>query len=1050
MHKPVSDYDPILESRALFNHAPIGIIRLDGEARIIDCNPRFLSISGAARQAVIGQDIAEFWGDEQLRPAVSRVLSGKSASSEGEYRAFHLKKKGRVKACFIPVESGWKGVLHAIGFFEEMSGQNRAQEENILKAWLGSTSEGLGICRRKKAFPYLEFTFWNERMSEITGHTREQINELGWRRKMHADLPESESEQDPIRMSFGAEGPISQELEVVRPDGSKRIVRIRAALLEKTGRGAEVLVAAIDVTPQRTAERELKSYRQKLEILVAEQTTELSKTNQLLQLEMSERKRVNTALEKSNRKLQDIIDFLPDATFVIDRERKVIMWNRAIEEMTGVKKEEILGKGDYAHALPFYGQKRPLLIDMAMDTGIENEGRYTYLDRRQETVLAETFVTELNQKRGAFLWGTASLLFDRDRNVIGAIESIRDISDRRRAEQELRRSEERFRAIFESARECIYLKDRSFRFILANPAMAKTFGMTPEELVGKRTQDLYGEEAGRRAEEFDSLVFAGEVVEEEATKPILGVPRTFHIIKVPIRDEAGEIIGLCGISRDITERKQMESQLKEALKFLQTMMDTIPTPVFYKDAEGRYLGCNRAYEACFGLSRDKIIGKSVYSIAPLDLARKYDEMDRALFNELGVQVYETSVRFADGIRREVLFSKSTFNDAAGAPAGIVGVMLDISERKRAEDDLRESEKRFRLMAESIQDVFWMGTPDLRKILYVNPSFERIWGRSRQNLYDSPDWFIESIHPDERESIRGAIEEFSREEAAFDVEYRIVRPDGLIRWIRNRAFPIRDEKGKFHLVTGVARDITERKAAEEALRRSESELRFLSSRLLTAEEEERKRLALDLHDSLGSSLTAINISLESALNRLHAGEMDAAALERGMTLTRLAIEDVRRIIMALRPSMLDDLGLLATIDWFCRQFREVYPNLEVKKIVGIEEKDIPEGLKTVVFRVMQEAFHNVAKYSGADRIKLSLTGGWSALSITIEDNGKGFDVDCALSREVGMKGLGLTSMKERTELSGGSFSIQSEIGKGTRITASWHIRAEGEGALSLCS
>ncbi|MHC1728228.1 MAG: PAS domain S-box protein [Syntrophobacteraceae bacterium] len=951
MNEPVGQYPSTSDCSTIFNHAPVGMIRLDRNAIIIDCNPGFLNIAAASREEVIGLNLAASWGGEQMRSAVLEALSGRPGFYQGEYLTFSGKKKGYIKASFHPVEPCESGSLRAVGFFEQITEQKRAEEENreyreniegsadssadelarsnrrlrreVLKrgraetalrredsfksALLRSTAEGLCICRKKKVFPHLEFTVWNERMSEITGYTREQINGLGWHQGLYANSRSQAKEQDPIRRSLGGEGPITEELEITRADGSKRTVRISTAILSEGNRSVQVLAVVGDITRQRLAERELKSYRQKLEILVADQTTELSKTNQLLQLEMSERKRVNTALEKANQKLQDIIDFLPDATFVISRERKVIMWNRAIEEMTGVKKEEILGKGDYAYAMPFYGQKRPLLIDMAMDKGIENEGRYTFLFRRQDIVLGETFVTELNRKRGAHLWGTASLLFDRDRNVIGAIESIRDISDRKKAEQELRLSEERFRAIFESARECIYLKDLSYRYTLANPAMAKTFGMTPEELVGKRTQDLYGEEAGRRAEEYDSLVFAGEVVEKETTKPIHGVFKTFHIIKVPIRNEAGEIIGLCGISRDITERKQMESRLHDAVIFLQTMMDAIPAPVFYKDAEGRYLGCNKAFETCVGISREDIVGKSVFAIAPPDLAERYREMDNALIGEPGVQVYETSLRFADGIRREVIFSKSTFTDASGAPAGIVGVMLDISERKRV---------------------------------------------------------------------------------------------------------------------------------EEALRQSESELRFLSSRLLTAQEEERKRLAGELHDSLGSSLTAIKISLEGALNRLLAGKIDAAPLERSMTLTRLAIEEVRRIMMDLRPSMLDDLGLLATIEWFCRQFRDVYPNLRVEEIVRVEERNIPEALKTVVYRVMQEAFHNVAKYSGAGCVRLSLEGGAEFLDVAIEDDGEGFDVESALSRETGTKGLGLTSMKERIELSGGSFSIRSIIGKGTVIRASW--------------
>lgn len=792
-----------------------------------------------------------------------------------------------------------------------------------------------------------------------------------------------------------------------------------------------------DLTGQLKGEDEIGRH---LEILVAEQTSELRKTNQLLQLEMSDRKRASQALEIAVQKLQDIIEFLPDATLVIDRNKKVIAWNRAIEAMTGVGKDKMLGKGEYEYAVPFYGKKRPLLIDMVMDASIGNVGWYPFLERDGNVIRAETFVSRMNEGKGATLWGTASLLFDKNRNVIGAIESIRDISERKRAEQEVKLSEERFRAIFESARECIYLKDRSFRYVAVNPAMGKLFETPPSEFIGQTARWLYGEEAGKRAEEYDAGVFNGEIVEKESTRPVLGQLKTFHIIKVPIRDTSGEIIGLCGIARDTTERKQMEINLQNALEFLQTLMDTIPAPIFYKDAQGVYLGCNKAFESCIGLRREDIIGKNISEIlSDSSAVREHLEMDAALFRKRGVQVYEYKVTCADGAKRDVIFYKSTFSGNSGMPGGLVGVIIDISERKKAEEGLRESENRFRLVAESIQDVFWMGTPGFDSISYINPAYEDIWGRSRQSLYDAPQSFLESIHPEDKEHVLARMGLLGDTEATFDAEYRILRPDGAIRWVRNRACPIRDTKGRLQLVTGVARDITERKEAEEALRQSEGELRFLSTRLLAVHEEERKLLAGELHDGLGSSMAAIKFCLEKSLEKLKQGETDIFSFEECIALLRITMDDIRRIIIDLRPTMLDDLGLTATVEWFCRKFGDIHPRICVDIRMGVKEEEIPEPLKIVIFRLVQEAFHNIAKYSRARNAKLSIMRKRGAIELAIEDNGEGFDIPSALARVCSQKGLGLTSMKERTELSGGCFSIKSTIGKGTSIRATWPSR-----------
>ena len=309
-----------------------------------------------------------------------------------------------------------------------------------------------------------------------------------------------------------------------------------------------------------------------------------------------------------------------------------------MEEMTGVRKPDILGKGDHAYAIPFYGERRPLLIDIVLDEDSAIEKRYDYVQRKGKDSVRGNFCRRgLPWERGISVVHGGPAFSKRDESIIGFIQSIREISDRKKAEQELRLSEERFRVIFESAQDCIYLKDRSFRYVLVNPAMEKLFGIPAEQIIGSRADSLYGEEVGELVEENDERVFAGEIVTIERCKPIRNRNRTLHLVKVPIRDQSGEIVGLCGISRDITEIKQTEKKLQSALDFLQVLMDTIPAPIFYKSVDGLYLGCNKAFASCLGLDREAVIGKSVFDVAPKDLAEKYNEMDTALLNVPGVQ-----------------------------------------------------------------------------------------------------------------------------------------------------------------------------------------------------------------------------------------------------------------------------------------------------------------------------------------------------------------------------------------------------------------------------
>ncbi len=230
---------------------------------------------------------------------------------------------------------------------------------------------------------------------------------------------------------------------------------------------------------------------------------------------------------------------------------------------------------------------------------------------------------------------------------------------------------------------------------------------------------------------------------------------------------------------------------------------------------------------------------------------------------------------------------------------------------------------------------------------------------------------------------------------------------------------------------------ERRRTEEALRASEKQLKLLSSKLLSAHEEERKRIAGDIHDSISSSLSALKFSLENTLQQAEqGGGVSPESLKSLVSLAQMTIEESRRIMTDLRPSALDDLGVISTMGWFCREFQKTYSNIHIDQKAEVSENEVPDSLKIVIFRVMQEAFHNIAKHSKAERATLCLAKNGGTIELCIKDHGMGFDVKALLSKG---KGMGLTSMRERTELLGGSFKIESMIGQGTTIRASWPIR-----------
>ena len=228
------------------------------------------------------------------------------------------------------------------------------------------------------------------------------------------------------------------------------------------------------------------------------------------------------------------------------------------------------------------------------------------------------------------------------------------------------------------------------------------------------------------------------------------------------------------------------------------------------------------------------------------------------------------------------------------------------------------------------------------------------------------------------------------------------------------------------------------SADEALRVTRAQLWRLSAQHLTMQEGERKRLALELHEGLGQVLVLVKQSIEDAASSMDAG----ASVKIGDTLKLLssqvnsALDDLRRISMNLRPATLDQLGIVATLSWFLREFELARPNMQLERLIGVQEAEVPEALKIAIFRIVQEAVGNILRHADADWVKLSLTSMEGMLNLCIEDNGRGFDTSKARGRRDIKHGTGLQSMRERAELSGGTYEFQSAPAQGTRIDVWW--------------
>ena len=381
------------------------------------------------------------------------------------------------------------------------------------------------------------------------------------------------------------------------------------------------------------------------------------------------------------------------------------------------------------------------------------------------------------------------------------------------------------------------------------------------------------------------------------------------------------------------------------------------------------------------------------------------------------------------------FKSQAFERTAELIKTCKSLKYQIIERKKAEEAVRASERKYSALVESSLTGIFMSQDHC--ILFANQRFAAMHGYDREEMLGmNPDLLV---HPEDRRLIeRYRARRFRGEAAPSVYEVRGLKKDGSVIWVQRRIAVI--SYSDKPAILGNVVEITARKQMEEDLRRSEEALRFLSSRLITAQEEERKRIALELHDGIGQILSAIKIGVEGALDDMgrRGSVQGAEPLKPIIPMVQEAVEEVRRISRNLRPSIIDDLGILATVSWFCRDAAALYTGLRIQKEISIEEERVPESLKIVIFRILQEAINNAAKHSDADRLIVTLKEEQEGICLTVEDNGKGFEAERDVSRDPSVRGLGLASMKERAEQAGGVFSIDSRPGKGTTIGARWPV------------
>ncbi|MCX6149557.1 MAG: PAS domain S-box protein [Ignavibacteriales bacterium] len=517
------------------------------------------------------------------------------------------------------------------------------------------------------------------------------------------------------------------------------------------------------------------------------------------------RKLAEQARNESEEKFRSYIEHSPFGIYVTDDTGHYCDCNRVALELVGYTREELLNMS---------------ITDI---TPVEESEMHVKKLKEEGYIFIETFLIRKNKSKVPVLLEAVRL----PNNMLMAY--CTDITERKRAEELLRKSEEKYRSIFENIQDVYFEVSMDGTILEVSPSIEimSRGGYHRNDFIGKSMHDFYAITSGGQTL-LSLLKEQGSVIDNEIVFKNNDGSHIPCSISVKINlDSEGRPEKIIGSMHDITERKRAEESIIERENFLNTLLDAIPIPVFYKDKAGRYLGFNKAYETFFGTSRNEIIGKTVFEISPPELAEVYNAKDIELLENGVIQRYEFQIKTKHDLIRDVIFNKAVFTDNSGKVNGLIGTILDITERKQVEEKLRTSEAKFRAVAELSPMAIYSSSGSDRKAVYINDTFYKIFGFSMEDVPTVGQWWIKAF-PDEK----------YRQKVIDQWVYNIEQANKNNRDVEALECVCTCKDGSEKIIVWVGKtigeefwafgyDITERKQMEKWLMESEKEFRTLS-------------------------------------------------------------------------------------------------------------------------------------------------------------------------------------------------------------------------------
>jgi PAS domain S-box-containing protein len=595
-----------------------------------------------------------------------------------------------------------------------------------------------------------------------------------------------------------------------------------------------------------------------------------------------------------------------------------------------------------------------------------------------------------------------------------------DIHDRTQFQQKTVGKCNQLSAVFEAAEDSVFVVEPSeFRLTLFNKSFEdlifKARGI--QVSTGMRMKDINPDRAEQWGEFFRQVL-----KERTAGKDYLipSLDMLFHLSAHCLQHD-GKVHGICVFGHDITDRRNIEVALRRSEeKFAKAYREGPLAMTLVSLRDERYIDVNDAFVEMSGYSREEILGKTPTELGIWAEPEKRDELMKQVASGTDVRNLDVLYRQKSGEVREASGS-AVLIDFDGEPC-MLAVVMDVTDWKKATEALQESEERLRLAIEAGHRYAfeWNLATDIVERSGQSEAILRLVGTDSHHTKQE---LLEQMNSDDRQNYLRIVSSLSSDRPNYQAVFRLSLTDGGSVWLEESGRGIFGPEGKLRKVIGITADVTE-------LRKSEHALRELSRRLITSQEEERRRIARELHDHIGQEAALLCVQAQRIESRIadeeHPARADVHDLYRRI---KVLSTDISKLSHRLHSSELAFLGLTVAAERLCRDFAGQY-GIDV----DYQPKSMPQSLDSAkslcMYRVLQESLQNVGKHSRASLVVVKLQVSGTELVLEVTDNGVGFDIGSAGFQS----GLGLLSMQERLNLVGGRFTINSKVGAGTKVTA----------------